>query len=201
MERRKLLLVVVILLVSMFLFLSCGNSESGNQSKIVGKWYRIDNKDRVELFHDKTYVFENGNNGNWILLQDGRFKFTSRGGEVFFGMLDDLDAEALIIKFNNEKGEAFFKHPATAPAQNISKLIGKWKNNDGITFDFKPNGIIIITNSQGTTVKAKYVLGGRFIKIITNAQGNGNTAIIEIDNNDLTFIAIGGLPDGFRKVN
>lgn len=198
MERRKLSLVVVILLVSMFLFLSCGNSESGKQSKVVGIWYRIDNEDRVELFIDKTFMFGNGNNGNWILLPDDRFKFTSRNGEVFMGF---LGVEALIITINNKKAEVFFKHPAPPPEQNISKLIGKWKDDAGNTFDFKPDGTVNITHYQGGTGNRRYVFHGRYIKIILNDKENESTAIIKIGDNDLSLIPIGGMPEILRKIN
>ena len=201
MERRKLFLILFIISASISLFLSCGKSESGKQSKVVGNWYRIDNKDKVELFIDKTFRFDKGNNGNWILLPDGRFKFTSRDGEVFMGWLDE---EALILMINNKKGEVFFKHPAPPPAQNVSKLTGKWENNDGFIFDFTQDGMINVTDKQGGSGKVIYVIHGKYIKFITQAAAPADapdTAKIEIGDKDFWLFYIGSQPDIFRKVN
>ncbi|MBZ5529708.1 MAG: hypothetical protein LAN71_17660 [Acidobacteriia bacterium] len=102
--------VIVILMLSLC-FVCCSTGNQGD--KIVGKWHfkeaifngktnLMETKNQkgatLEFFPDKTYFLKligGQNNGNWLALEDGRIKMTSKYGIVEFGLLNN---NKLIVK-------------------------------------------------------------------------------------------------------
>ena len=182
----------------------CGDS---NKSKLVGKWWMIDNLAVVELFSDNTYLISNiqGNksfsdNGKWSLLEDGRIKLSSVNGKVILAVFEE---EALIICFD-KKWQVFFKNNK-APSSDIyySLIYGKWQHDDGVTMLFEKGSGKVIVSSPALRdgIKTSFIIGGKFIKFPGIVENPNTAKIIKIDNNVMELAWLGGTATSYRKLN